>query len=320
MSAAETNAPHPPLSVVVPVYRSAESLPVLIDRLEPALRALGCAFEVILVNDGSPDQSWSVIRDLAASRPWLRGIELKRNYGQHNALLCGIREARHEVVVTMDDDLQNPPEEIHKLLERLDPETDVVYGAPRREQHGLFRDLASRITKFVLENAMGAETASRISAFRAFRTELRDAFGPNHSPFVNIDVLLTWGSTRFASVVVQHDERAAGTSNYTLRMLLVHALNMLTGFSAVPLRIASLTGFGFTLFGVLVLIYVVGRYLIQGTTVAGFPFLASVIAIFAGAQLFSLGILGEYLARMHFRTMGRPPFSVRSTTEEGDPT
>ncbi len=314
MTQAAQSEPRPSVSVVIPVYRSAESLPVLVERLEPALRALGSAFEVILVNDGSPDHSWSVICDFAASRDWLRGIELKRNYGQHNALLCGIREAKHDVVVTMDDDLQNPPEEIHKLLDRLDAKTDVVYGSPDREQHGLFRNLASRITKLVLENAMGAETASRISAFRAIRTEVRDAFGPHHSPFVNIDVLLTWGSTRFASVTVRHDERAAGQSNYTLRMLLVHALNMLTGFSVMPLQIASLTGFGFTLFGVLVLIYVVGRYLIQGTTVAGFPFLASVIAIFSGAQLFALGILGEYLARMHFRTMGRPPFAVRSKT------
>jgi len=305
----------PSLSIVVPVYRSAESLPRLVERLGSALREFAADFEVILVCDGSPDRSWSVICELAASRDWLRGIELKRNYGQHNALLCGIREAKNEVVVTLDDDLQNPPEEIHKLIDRLDPETDVVYGTPEREQHGLFRNLASRITKLVLENAMGAETASRISAFRAFRTEVRDAFGPHASPFVNIDVLLTWGSTRFASVVVRHDERAAGPSNYTLRMLLVHALNMLTGFSTTPLQIASLTGFGFTLFGLLVLVYVVGRYLIQGTTVEGFPFLASVIAIFSGAQLFSLGILGEYLARMHFRTMGRPPFAVRATTE-----
>lgn len=305
------------LSVVVPVYRSAESLPLLVDRLEPALRDLGREFEVILVNDGSPDKSWGVIEELAHARPWLTGIDLKRNYGQHNALLCGIRAAQNDIVVTMDDDLQNPPEEIATLLARLGDDLDVVYGTPDRERHGLFRNLASRITKYVLQNAMGAETAGRISAFRAFRSELRDAFGPNHSPFVNIDVLLTWGSTRFSSVSVRHDERATGASNYTLRMLLVHALNMLTGFSVVPLQIASLTGFAFTLFGVLVLLYVVGRYLIQGTTVAGFPFLASVIAIFAGAQLFSLGILGEYLARMHFRTMGRPPYSVRSTTRAG---
>ena len=307
----------PSLSVVIPVYRSAPILESLVDRLEESLRALEADFEVILVNDDSPDESWSVIESLGRTRPWLVGIDLKRNYGQHNALLCGIRLARHEIVVTMDDDLQNPPEEIGKLLGALGDDLDVVYGTPDREQHGLFRNLASRITKVVLQSAMGAETAGRISAFRAFRTEIREAFGPNHGPFVNIDVLLTWGSTRFSSVRVRHDARAAGRSNYTLRMLLKHALDMLTGFSVLPLQFASLTGFAFTLMGVLVLIYVVGRYLIEGTTVAGFPFLASVIAIFSGAQLFSLGILGEYLARIHFRTMGRPPYSIRASVGRG---
>lgn len=306
----------PSLSIVIPVYRSAASLGLLLERLEPALRALDTQFEVILVNDGSPDNSWEIIESLAPTRPWLAGINLKRNYGQHNALLCGIRRAQHDVIVTMDDDLQNPPEEIGKLLAALGDDLDVVYGTPEKEQHGVFRNLASRITKAVLQSTMGAETASKISAFRAFRTEIRDAFGPHHSPFVNIDVLLTWGSTRFTAIGVRHDARAAGTSNYTLRMLLVHALNMLTGFSVAPLQFASLIGFAFTLLGGVVLVYVVGRYLIEGTSVAGFPFLASVIAIFSGAQLFALGILGEYLARMHFRTMGRPPYSIRSTTLE----
>lgn len=308
----------PSLSVVIPVYRSATSLESLATRLEASLRELSTEFEVILVNDGSPDESWSIIQSLCATRPWIKGINLSRNYGQHNALLCGIHAAQNDIVVTMDDDLQNPPEEIGKLIGALGEDFDVVYGTPAREQHGLFRNLASRVTKMVLQSAMGAETASRISAFRAFRTKLREAFGPNHGPFVNIDVLLTWGSTRFSSVSVRHDARAAGESNYTLRMLLKHALNMLTGFSVLPLQFASLTGFAFTLMGVLVLAYVVGRYLIEGTTVAGFPFLASVIAIFSGAQLFSLGILGEYLARIHFRTMGRPPYSIR-TTLGGDP-
>ncbi len=302
----------PSISVVVPVYRSAPILEALVSRLEVALRGRVVDFEVILVNDGSPDESWAVIESMGRTRPWLVGINLMRNYGQHNALLCGIRAARNEIIVTMDDDLQNPPEEIEKLVSALGDDLDVVYGTPDREQHGLFRNLASRITKLVLQSAMGAETAGRISAFRAFRSEVREAFGPNHGPFVNIDVLLTWGSTRFSSVRVRHDARAAGNSNYTLGMLLKHALNMLTGFSVLPLQVASLAGFAFTLMGVLVLIYVVGRYLIEGTTVAGFPFLASVIAIFSGAQLFSLGILGEYLARIHFRTMGRPPYSVRA--------
>jgi undecaprenyl-phosphate 4-deoxy-4-formamido-L-arabinose transferase len=144
-----------------------------------------------------------------------------------------------------------------------------------------------------------------------FRTQLRDAFAHYHSPFVSIDVVLTWGTTRFVAIPVRHDTRKAGVSNYTFRMLFRHAMNMMTGFSILPLQMANLMGFLCTGFGGLVLMYVVGRYLIQGTTVAGFPFLASIIAIFSGAQLLALGIIGEYLARMHFRMMEQPTYTVR---------
>jgi hypothetical protein len=130
-------------------------------------------------------------------------------------------------------------------------------------------------------------------------------------------VLLTWATTRFAARVVRHDPRREGTSNYTVGRLIAHALNMLTGFSTVPLQFASLMGFAFTLFGLLTLGFVVGRNLIHGSVVPGFAFLASIIAIFSGVQLFSLGIIGEYLARMHFRSMDRPPYSVRETTDRG---
>ena len=300
------------LSVVVPVYNSEESLPRLIDRLAPVLRGLADRYEVILVNDGSQDGSWDVLSALAAEHPWARCIDLMRNYGQHNALLCGIRAARHGVVVTMDDDLQNPPEEIPKLLDKLAEGYDVVYGTPQKQQHGLWRNVASRITKLSLQGAMGARTAGKVSAFRVFRTPLRDAFANFRSSFVSIDVLLTWGTTRFAAVAVRHDPRELGVSNYTFRKLLVHALNMLTGFSTLPLQLASLVGFAFTLFGLAVLVYVLCRYLIEGGGVPGFPFLASVIAVFSGAQLFALGIIGEYLARMHFRTMERPAYTTRS--------
>lgn len=301
------------LSVVVPVYRSAAILPDLLERLEPVLRENASAYELVLVDDASPDESWSVVRELARERPWVRGVRLMRNYGQHSALLCGIRAARHEVIVTMDDDLQHPPEELPRLLEKLDEGFDVVYGTPRAEQHGFWRDAASRITKFTLQSAMGAETARNVSAYRVLRAEVREAMAAYRSQFVSIDVLLTWGTTRFAAVPVRHDPRKTGQSNYTLGKLIQHALNMLTGFSAVPLQLASLSGFLFTLFGIGVLVYVVGRYLVQGTSVPGFPFLASVIAIFSGAQLFAIGIIGEYLARMHFRMMERPPYTVRET-------
>jgi glycosyltransferase involved in cell wall biosynthesis len=309
----------PAISVVVPVFNSAENLPALLDRLEAVFRREGHAAEVILVDDGSRDGSWAVIEELAAGREEVTGIALLRNYGQHNALLCGIRAARGEVVVTLDDDLQNPPEEIPKLLAELARGHDVVYGTPVAERHGLWRNLASRVTKLALSSAMGAATARKVSAFRAFRTQLRDAFARYESPFVSIDVLLTWGTTRFAAVPVAHDPRRSGASNYTFGRLLTHALNMMTGFSTLPLQLASWIGFAFTLFGMAVLVYVIGRYLIAGSTVAGFPFLASVIAIFSGAQLFALGIIGEYLARMHFRLMERPPYAVRATrSREGE--
>jgi len=305
----------PSITVVVPVYRSETLLRPLVERLRPVLEAHASASELVLVDDSSPDGSWAVVRDLCREHAWIRGIRLMRNYGQHSAILCGIRAARHEIVVTMDDDLQHPPEEMPKLLAELGEACDVVYGTPEREQHGLVRDLASQIAKLVLQGAMGAETARKVSAFRAFRTDLRDAFAAYRGQFVSIDVLLTWGTTRFRAVRVRHDARAEGVSSYTWRKLLTHALNMMTGFSAFPLQIASVVGFAFTLFGMGILVYVLARYLVSGVSVQGFTFLASAIAIFSGAQLFALGIIGEYLARMHFRIMDRPPYAVRTQTE-----
>lgn len=304
----------PSISVVIPVYNSATILPELVRRLHPVLSVSTSGFELILINDGSKDTSWDVICELARGHRWIMGINMMRNYGQHNALLCGIREARNEVVVTMDDDLQHPPEEIPKLLAKLNEGYDVVYGTPVKEQHGLWRDMASQVTKLALQSAMGSETARKVSAFRAFRTQIRNAFADYRSPYASIDVLLTWGTTRFAVVNVEHAPRFQGVSNYTFMKLVTHAFNMMTGYSVKPLQIASLTGFAFTLFGFCILAYVVGRYLLLGYSVPGFPFIASIISIFSGAQLFALGIIGEYLARMHFRIMDRPTYTIRETT------
>lgn len=304
----------PSISVVIPVYNSEALLRPLVARLQPVLAALAPRHELILVNDCSRDDSWEVIEALAREHDWIRGIHMMRNYGQHNAVLCGIRAAAHELVVTMDDDLQHPPEEIPRLIEALGDDGDVVYGTPEKQQHGLLRDLASQATKLALQTAMSAETASSVSALRAFRTQLRDGFANYQGQFVSIDVLLTWSTTRFKAIAVRHDARRIGVSNYTFRKLITHAMNMMTGFSTFPLQIASLIGFVFTLFGIVVLFVVVGRYLLVGSPVQGFPFLASIIALFSGAQLFALGIIGEYLARMHFRMMDRPTYAVRTTT------
>lgn len=306
------------ISAVVPVFNSAESLPELVERLEATLALAADAHEVILVDDGSRDASWQAIESLARLHPNTHGINLARNFGQHNALLCGVRAARYETVVTLDDDLQNPPEELPLLLAALEHH-DVVYGVPARMQHGLFRNLASTLTKFTLRTSMGVKSAPDVSAFRAFRRDIRDAFEDFRGSYVSLDVLLTWGTTNFGSVSVAHDERRYGRSNYTLRKLIVHAINMTTGFSTLPLRLASLIGFAFTLFGMAVLVYVIGRFALSGLhSIPGFPFLASIIAIFAGAQLFALGIIGEYLARVYTRTIERPTYAVRQATDELD--
>ncbi|MHC5060957.1 MAG: glycosyltransferase family 2 protein [Planctomycetota bacterium] len=305
------------ISVVVPVYNSQETLKDLLIRLESVLSVFDNTFEVILINDGSKDNSWQVVGELADDYVFVRGLNLMRNYGQHNALLAGIREARYETIITIDDDLQQPPEEIPKLLEKLNDGCDVVYGTPQAKQHGFWRSLASQIVRLALTSVMNAKTARDVSAFRAFRTQLRNSFARYDGPFVSIDVLLTWSTKKFSSVRVKHEQRLSGESNYNFSKLVLHALDMITGFSTAPLKFASIMGFVFSLFGLAVLIYVVVSYLIRGS-IPGFPFLASIVAIFAGAQLFALGVIGEYLARIHFRTMGRPSYSVRSTAGKND--
>jgi glycosyltransferase involved in cell wall biosynthesis len=303
----------PSLSIVIPVYNAEASLPRLLQELAETLPRLAPDFEVVLVNDGSRDGSWKVIEALARQYPFVHGIELMRNYGQHNAVLAGVRAARMEVIVTMDDDLQHPPSEIKALLDGLGNGADVVYGVPLKQQHGIMRDLASYATKLALKGAMGADTARSISAFRAFRTTLRGAFTNYQGPFVSVDVLLTWATTRFSAVKVRHDERRLGTSNYTFRKLITHAFNMMTGFSILPLQIVTAVGLASTAFGVLLLGIVLYNYFILGGRVPGFTFLVSAVSIFSGAQLFSLGIIGEYLGRAHFRLMDKPPYAVRTS-------
>ncbi|MDQ2655377.1 MAG: glycosyltransferase family 2 protein [Chloroflexota bacterium] len=302
----------PGLSVVVPVYKSEAMLRLLVDRLRAVCVQLAQPFEIILVNDGSPDGSWGQITALAQEDSNVRGIDLMRNYGQHNALLCGVRAAQFGVIVTLDDDLQNPPEEIPLLLAKLDEGYEVVYGAPRQGAHGRYRRVASWLTKVVLQHGMGAATATSVSSFRAFRTPVREAFSSYNSPDVSLDVLLTWGTSRFSSVSVHHAARVSGASNYTFTKLVTHAFSLVTGFSLLPLQLATLLGFLFTLIGLAIAAYVLLNFLVRGGTVPGFTFLACLIAIFSGVQLFALGMIGEYLARVHFRTMGRQSYIIRA--------
>jgi len=303
------------VSLVVPCYRSSATLPTLAERLVPVLEACAEDHEVILVVDGSPDDTAGVARSLAAVYPSVETIELSRNYGQHNALLAGIRAARHEVVITMDDDLQHRPETVPTLLGALTAELDLVYGTPLEEEHGFFRSAASRAVKRLMARGMNVQSADHISAFRVFRTELRDGLIGLEGPHLSLDVALSWATTRIGSIELEMDARAEGASNYSFRMLVRHALNMLLGYSTAPLRLVSYIGFLFGLFGVAMLGVVLVQYFVGSTTVQGYTALASMIAIFSGAQLLAVGVLGEYLARIHSRSMGKPAYVIRTRVQ-----
>ena len=301
------------LSIVVPVYKGETFIELLVTELTRTLPTFTENYEVILVNDGSPDNSWLLIQRLTREHKGVRGICMMRNYGQHNATLCGIRQACYEVIVTMDQDLQHPPEEIPHLLAKLEEGYDVVYGAPRKLPQGFLRNLMTAIIKWILAKVIGLPSVRNVSAFRAFRTHLRDAFANFQNPSLIIDVLLSWGTTRFTSVQVNIPP--AERTNYSFRMLVRAATLILIGYSTLPLRFASWVGFVMTLFGLGVFVYVLVIYFTAGS-IPGFPFLASIIALFSGAQLFGLGIFGEYLARMFDRSMDKPTYVISEMAGE----
>jgi undecaprenyl-phosphate 4-deoxy-4-formamido-L-arabinose transferase len=297
------------LSIVIPAFNSSETLPELVRQLSEVLSSKD---EIIIIDDGSRDSTWEIIRGLSSSQ--LTGIRLSRNFGQHAALLAGIRAARNPITVTLDDDLQHPPSEIQVIVGCLDHETDLVFGTPKIANHSGFRNLTSRAAKGILSSSLSIEGLHSVSAFRAFKTRLRDAFDAQVGPDISIDALLSWATTRIKSVEVRHEPRTSGASNYTIRKLLRYLSDVATGYSTVPLRLATGLGVLTLVFSLGVLAYVVGRPLMTGESVPGFPFLASTIAIFSGTQLLVLGILGQYIGRMHFRVMAKPTYTIAEST------
>jgi glycosyltransferase involved in cell wall biosynthesis len=303
------------VSVVVPCYRSASTLPRLVEDLMQTLPAVTTAFEIVLVVDGSPDDTWQVASQLANKYPQTRAMRLARNYGQHNALIAGVRNARYEVIVTMDDDLQHSADQVPVLLNALTDDIDLVYGVPVDEEHGFLRSFASRLVKSAMASTLEVQSARSISAFRAFRTFLRDGFDGLDGPHASVDVALSWSTTRVAEAKVRMEDRADGQSNYTFSLLIKHTLTMLTGYSTKPLRLVGYLGFLCALFGLLLFGLIIYKYAVGATTVAGFTTIASMVALFSGAQMLAIGVLGEYVGRMHSDSMGRPTYVIRERTD-----
>lgn len=300
--------------MVIPVYRGERTLESLVNDLLEVLREITSRYEIILVNDDSPDSSWEIIDRLCKKHKSIKGIRLMRNYGQHNATLCGVREAVYPICVTMDDDLQHPPTEIPHLLDKLKEGYDVVYGTPIKLPQGFIRNILTSWTKRILASVMGIPNLRNISAFRCFRTEIRKASDNYQSPNVILDVLLSWGTSRFSSVPVNINPPFEQRSNYNYQGLIRETLLILTGYSTAPLRFASIIGFLMTVIGIGLFLYVIWLYFFAGS-IPGFPFLVSVVAIFNGTILFAIGVFGEYLARIFSRSIDKPTYAIAAKTK-----
>jgi undecaprenyl-phosphate 4-deoxy-4-formamido-L-arabinose transferase len=299
------------LSVVVPVYGSQATLRPLVESLCAVLDKTGREYELIFVNDDSPDHAWQELESLHAQHgDRLTAIQLTRNFGQHNAIMCGFHQARGRYVVTMDDDLQHPPEAIPKLLAEIERTgLDVVYGRYDKKKHRAWRNLGSRMINLAYHKVFGI--AGEFTAFRIIRREIVEAALGYELNFTFIDGLLAWNTRRIGGLVVEHVERQHGRSGYTLRKLLSLSFNLLTNFSLFPLQLSTLLGLFSALVGFGVGAYYLSFAIWHGIAVPGYASTITAVLFLGGVQLFAIGIIGEYVGRLHLNVNRKPQFRIR---------
>jgi glycosyltransferase involved in cell wall biosynthesis len=309
--------PSPGLTIVVPVYRGAATVGQLVDALA-ALHPEG-GLEVVLVNDGSPDNSGDVCRALipTATIP-VTVIEHTRNFGEHNAVMTGLRHARGQYIITMDDDLQNPPEEVIKLYDhaRLGG-WDVVYTRYAKKEHAGWRNLGSRFANRVADWLLDKPRGLYLSSFRCMAAPIVDVVTLYRGPYPYVDGLLLQVTQRIDSIEVRHLPRAEGRSNYNLRRLVLLWLNLATSFSLAPLRLATLAGLFMALLGTVGAVATIIEALSSDSTPSGWASTMTVILLVSGVQSMILGVLGEYVGRTFLSANGKPQGSVRSIQQNG---
>jgi len=312
------NPQTPSLSLVIPVYGSEPVLPELVRRLHAMFDQQGRPsgdYELILVCDCSPDRSWAVIRSLAKQYPWVRGILLRMNAGQHNALMAGFSKARGRVIVTMDDDLQHAPEDIPLLLAELAQGRDMVYARFKSRKHAGWKVAGSRLNDLVAGYLMNKPKGLYLSPFRAMTADIRDDILRYQGPYVYVDGLILSVTRNIGTVDVDHHERYAGDSGYSLRKSISLWLKMATNFSIVPLRITSFVGLCFAGVGfVLALVLIIQKLTLDRMPI-GWSSLIVTVLIVGGVQLLALGMLGEYLGRVLLILNSRPQYVVGETTD-----
>lgn len=297
------------ISFVVPVYNGAMMAERLYDRLAPVARSLG-KYEIIFVDDGSTDGSLSSLKKLLTKDASVCVVQLSRNFGQHNATLAGLSCAQGDVVITLDQDLQNPPEEIPHLIDKLSEGFDVVYGLPEERGYGFFRAATSGFSKWVSKKILSTSLKGNSSSFRAMRKWVVDEIVKYKSSYIYIDGLIGWTTTNVGGVVVKN-AKAETESHYTIQRLINHGLNLLVNFSIRPLQIASLVGAASAVFGLFGAIIVVAEKIFFGIPVQGWASLMVVVLVIGGLQIGFLGLIGEYTGRILMNSNSSPVFVIR---------
>jgi len=311
----------PRVSVVIPVYNEEESLPALFARLYPALDALGSTYEVVFVNDGSQDRSAAMLREQYQKRPDVtRVILFNGNFGQHMAIIAGFDHCRGERVVTLDADLQNPPEEIANLLAKMDEGHDYVGSIRRKRQDAAWRRVASRAMNNLRERITHIRMTDQGCMLRAYDRTIIDAIVQSHEVSTYIPALAYSYSHNPTEIEVAHEERAAGESKYSLYRLIRLNFDLVTGFSVLPLQLFSFFGMFVAVASLAVYLIVIGQRILAGEQGIGVIWDRDILEFFLiGVLLFGLGIIGEYVGRIYMQVRDRPRYLIQAVLESREP-
>lgn len=302
------------ISVVIPVYNGAKTVSLVVDAIIEVVSGSSYDLEIVLVNDASPaDDSEEVCSKLAASHQFIKFINLSKNVGEHNAVIAGLNYCSGDCAVIMDDDFQNPPEELLKLVCSLEEGNDVAFSYYKKKQHHFIRNLGSRFNNWIASILIGKPFDLYLSSFKAINRFLIDEIIKYKGSYPYIDGLILRSSSRYSSVLVRHNRREEGESGYTFKKLVSLWLNMFTNFSILPLRIATIMGFVMAIFsGVMIIIFSIEKFNNPHIPVGWASTMVSIFLL-GSVQLFTIGMMGEYLGRLFLDAGGKPQYVVRST-------
>jgi len=297
-------------SIVVPVFNEAENLEPLYARLTKVMLDQKRPYEIIFIDDGSSDHSFQILKNIYNKDKKVKIVRFTRNFGQHPAIMAGFNTAKGETIITLDADLQNPPEEIPKLIMKIKEGYEVVFGVFRERKHSAFRRIGSSFSKAVLAKVSPVKTTN-LSGFRALSSHTVDHLKLLHEKSKFLDGLLCWMGYKVGTVEVQHDQRYRGKTKYTTAKLITLWLDMVVALTELPLKIATFGGLFLGFIGIVLALFYFVRYFVYGFSVPGFATIVILITFFSGLQLFSLGILGEYVGRMNKEVKNRTEYIVQ---------